>query len=156
MLAPDDRRTLLEALRPPLGYRLDRAIGTTYSLDLQALLLAPLAFTLFGWQDDAGRPGADPLALLEAVRSHADRIRIFCQAGQIAIPRPNQLLLNYLEHSVYEVQRAGSAGRLPPEGVGPRFVPQEEGRQSATGSCACRATSLSIDHGTRPSSWMAR
>ena len=59
MLAPDDRRTLLEALRPPLGYRLDRAIGTTFSLDLRALLLAPLAFTLFGWQDEAGRPGAD-------------------------------------------------------------------------------------------------
>ena len=115
-------------LRPPPGYRLDRAIGTTYSLDLQALLLAPLAFTLFGWQDEAGRPGADPLALLEAVRSHADRIRIFCQAGQIAVPRPNQLLLNYLEHSVYEVRAPDRRGVFHPKVWALRFAPQEEGK----------------------------
>lgn len=127
MLAPDDRRTLLEALRPPLGYRLDHAIGTTYSLDLQALLLAPLAFTLFGWQDEAGRPGADPLALLEAVRSYADRIHIFCQAGQIAIPRPNQLLLNYLEHAVYEVAAPDRRGVFHPKVWALRFAPLESG-----------------------------
>jgi hypothetical protein len=128
MLAPDDRRTLLEALRPPLGYQLDRAIGTTYSLDLQALLLAPLAFTLFGWQDEAGKPGADPLALLEAVRSHASRIRIFCQAGQIAIPRPNQLLLSYLEPSVHEVRAPDRRGVFHPKVWALRFAPQENGR----------------------------
>jgi len=127
MLAPDDRRTLLEALRPPHGYRLDSAIGTTFSLDLQALLLAPLAFTLFGWQDDAGRPGADPLALLEAVRSYADRIHIFCQAGQIAIPRPNQLLLNYLEHAVCEVRAPDRRGVFHPKVWALRFAPLQDG-----------------------------
>lgn len=127
MLAPDDRRTLLEALRPPTGYQLDRAIGTTFSLDLQALLLAPLAFTLFGWQDSASPTGADPLALLQAVRSYAARIHIFCQAGQIAIPRPNQLLLAYLERSVFEVTAPDSRGIFHPKVWALRFAPVQSG-----------------------------
>ena len=32
-----------ELLKPPLGFILKRAIGTTYSLDLQALLAVPVA-----------------------------------------------------------------------------------------------------------------
>ncbi len=90
MLEPQDRRLFLESLRPPEGYALDRAIGTTYSLDLLALLTAPLAFTIFDWEDNEGRPRADPLALLEAVRRHADRTAVFCQAGEIKVPRGNR------------------------------------------------------------------
>ena len=47
MLEPQERRQLLDSLRPPSGYSLDFAVGTTYSLDLLALLTAPLAFTFF-------------------------------------------------------------------------------------------------------------
>ena len=64
MLAPKDRTLLLEALRPPAGYRLDVAVCTTYSLDLMAMLVAPLAFTFFDWEDDDGEPTRDPNALL--------------------------------------------------------------------------------------------
>ena len=48
MLHPRDRTVLLEALRPPDGYALHSAVGTTYSLDLMALLAAPVA----GWLSD--------------------------------------------------------------------------------------------------------
>ena len=34
MLAPNDRQLLGEALRPPEGYRFDRAVSTTFTLDL--------------------------------------------------------------------------------------------------------------------------
>ena len=67
MLDPTDRSLLFESLRPPIGYSLDRAVGTTYSLDLLTLLAAPLAFTLFDWEDKEGGPMMDPLALLEAL-----------------------------------------------------------------------------------------
>ena len=77
MLTPRSRRLLFEALRPPAGHSLSRAIGTSYTLDLMALLTAPLAFTFFDHDD--GRPIADPLALLQAVRSNADRIHINCK-----------------------------------------------------------------------------
>ena len=104
MLEPLDRRLLLDALHPPPGYVLEAAVGTTFSLDLLALLTVPLAFTLFDWEDKEGKPVADPLALLEAVRRHADRMALFCQAGQIAIPRQDQRLYAYVESSVVQVE----------------------------------------------------
>lgn len=104
MLAPNQRQHLLEALRPPDGYELSFAIGTTYSLDLMALLCIPLAFAQFDWEDDAGQPAADPLALLEALRRYSDRLHVFCQAGCISVPAKGQLLFGYLEKSVFQAQ----------------------------------------------------
>jgi hypothetical protein len=43
MLDPEGRHLLLDALRPPPGHELDVAVGTTYTLDLYALLTAPVA-----------------------------------------------------------------------------------------------------------------
>jgi len=58
MLLPNERRSLEECLRPPVGFSLDCAIATTFSLDLLALLEAPLAFTMFEWQESGQRPRA--------------------------------------------------------------------------------------------------
>ena len=103
MLEPEGRQLLLEALRPPPGYELDYAVGTTYSLDLMSLLAAPLGFALFDREASDGRLIADPIALIEAVRRYADRIDVFCQAGQIAIPPEHRMIVNYLESSIHEV-----------------------------------------------------
>jgi hypothetical protein len=111
MLDPRGRQLLLASLRPPDGFKFDCAVGTTFSLDLIALLTTPLAFAMFDWQDDQGRlaadpalPTADPLTLLESLRRCANRIHIYCQAGQIKVPPANQRLLAYLEQAVIEVQ----------------------------------------------------
>lgn len=102
VLEADDLRTLLEALRPPAGYQLDRAVGTTFSLDLYALVTAPLAFALFDTEDSAD--GQTSVAgLLEALRRYSDRIDIFCQAGQIALPAKYRPIIAYLESAVHEV-----------------------------------------------------
>ena len=70
MLEPEGRQPLLDALRPPPGFVLDRAVGTSYSLDLLALLTAPLAFALFDRvTDDGDALDVDPVALLEPFRS---------------------------------------------------------------------------------------
>jgi hypothetical protein len=100
VLAPEERHLLLDALRPPAGYSFGAAVGTTFSLDLLALLTAPLAFALFDAETEEGQP--DPIALLEALRRHAGNIDIFCQAGQIAVPRFERVLA-YVESSVHEV-----------------------------------------------------
>lgn len=105
MLETRGRRLLLEALRPPEGYAFSEAVGTTFTLDLLSLLTAPLAFTMFDWEDADGRPQADPLALLEALRRHADNIHLFCQAGYVAVPPADQRLLGWLEESVVEVKK---------------------------------------------------
>lgn len=103
MLPPDKRELLLNALRPPDGYRFDRGIGTTFSLDLLTLLIAPLSLALMDIADveDALR---DPVLLLEGLRRYAHRLTIFCQAGRIAIPRAASHLYRFLEDMVVEVQ----------------------------------------------------
>lgn len=87
MLSPDDGMTLLEAIAPPAGCRVDVAVGTSFTLDLNALLAVPAAFALHhGIGDDVMAPDHTPLALLEALRSYASRITVFTDAGHIAIP----------------------------------------------------------------------
>ena len=99
MLDPGNRELLLDALRPPDGFRLDYAVGTSFTLDLEALMLAPLAFALFDTETAAD--GADSAALLASIRNHGERISLFCQAGMIAIPRRYSRLAALLEGSVH-------------------------------------------------------
>jgi hypothetical protein len=112
MLEPRERRPFTDMLRPPTGYQFDQAIGTSFSLDLLALLTAPLAFTMFDWEEN---PTDHPLRLLDAIRRYADRITIFCQAGQIAVPRPDQPLYTYLEQTVCEAIAPSPMGAFHPK-----------------------------------------
>ena len=124
MLEPNNRQLLRDALRPPAGYVLDRAITTTFSLDLMALLAIPVSFTCFQLKDQDGPPQIDPLALVEALRRYAGKIAVFCQAGQIHVPRHVQLLLGYLEDSVHEV-KAPRGGVFHPKLTVLRYTAQE-------------------------------
>jgi hypothetical protein len=142
MLAPKDRTLLLEALRPPPGFRLDAAVSTTYSLDLMALLVAPLAFTFFDWEDETGEPTRDPNALLEAVRRYADRMDVFCQAGQIAVPSAYRLLFSYLESSVHAVRAPREGGVFHPKVWVIRYVAQGEANRYRV---LCASRNLTFD-----------
>ena len=98
MLPPDNRHVLLDLLRPPPGSRLAHAVATTFTLDLTAALVAPLAFAsqrLHGKQD--------PVAVMEAVRSAADRVDVFCQSGHVRIPARHSDLMAFLEGAIHEV-----------------------------------------------------
>ena len=82
MLAPDNRALLLDALRPPSGYSLDRAVATTFTLDLETALMVPLAFAGFRFDENP-----DPIEIMEALRRMSERLDIFCQAGSISAAR---------------------------------------------------------------------
>jgi hypothetical protein len=99
VLAPDERAILRTEMRPDPGYELDIAVATTFTLDLTAALVAPLAFAAFDLAESA-----DPVAVLEAVRSATDRVDVFCQAGQIRVPSTPSDLMAFLEPMVHEVQ----------------------------------------------------
>jgi hypothetical protein len=99
---PHVRAKLLDLLRPPDGMILDEAIGTTYSLDLPALLVVPLAFTLFDAEDSEGRIAVQSLEVLESLRRYTDRISIFCQAGHILSPRAQYPQFVHLEKCVVQ------------------------------------------------------
>ncbi len=102
MLEPNSRRLLMESLQPPPNFRLDWAVGTTYSLDLMAMLSAPVAFAFSDYQDRDGKPTTEPLALLKAVRQYAKQLCLFCQGGKIHVPKVYQPLLASLEDSIFE------------------------------------------------------
>jgi hypothetical protein len=104
MLSPHDRTALFDALRPPPGYGLDQAIGTSFTLDLEALLTAPIAFALFAARDtEPDGDGIEPVGLLEAIRRHSARITMFCQSGQIGVPAKHRAVFAWLESAVHEV-----------------------------------------------------
>ena len=68
MLNGYDRLLLTQAIVPPTGYALDEALGTTYSLDLLALVAVSLAASgVDAEMLEKPEPG-DALVLLEAVR----------------------------------------------------------------------------------------
>ncbi|ERG63200.1 hypothetical protein L332_01855 [Agrococcus pavilionensis RW1] len=73
-------------MRPPTGFRLEHAVGTTFTLHLPSVLPIPLAFAYTQTPDD------DPIGVLNALRQSTDRIDIFCQAGSISMPRLNDLV----------------------------------------------------------------
>lgn len=79
MLAPDSRHLLLDALRPPPGYTLDLAVGTTFTLDLLSLMSTPVAFAMFDRQHQDGSSVNDPIAMLQGLREHASRISVFAR-----------------------------------------------------------------------------
>ena len=127
-LTPETRVLLTDALRPPAGYRVEVAAGTTYSLNLTALLLAPLSFALFD-QGNADEVGAiDPIRLLEAVRRHADHTTVFCQAGGIHVPTKYRSILTFLEDSVHEVMPFHEGAIFHPKMWAIRFIDQEGNR----------------------------
>ena len=103
MLEPGRRRLFLDTLRPPGGYLLSRAVGTTFTLDLMALLSVPLAFTFRDAQDGEGQLATEPLSLLESARRYAGRIVVFSQGGYTGVPRADQPALAFIEESVVAV-----------------------------------------------------
>jgi len=114
MLEPTARLLYLTELRPPPGYSLDRALATTFSLDLVSLLMAPVSMAVLEL-DSRQRALADPVAVLEALRRTAGRFAVFCQQGHICVPQKESLLYSYLESSVVEVRPPKAAGVFHPK-----------------------------------------
>ncbi|MDN4477306.1 phospholipase D family protein [Demequina sp. SYSU T00039] len=121
-LTPETRVLLTDALRPPAGFGVDVAVGTTYSMDLTALLLAPLSFALEDRLSGEDLDGADPVRLLEAVRRYADRTTVFCQAGGIHVPPNYRSILTFVEESVREVAAPRAGAIFHPKTWALRFV----------------------------------
>lgn len=109
MLKPnDDRLDYGRILEPPAGYELDFAVGTTYSLDLDALVGASLALGLSMDTDSVLRENA--VCLLEALRSTGDKVALFCEDGQIHLPKNASMLYILLEKMVYPVKTRRKRG----------------------------------------------
>ena len=114
----------MDLLRPPPGRRLDFAILTTYTLDLEALLALPFAVMA---HSDGGvdKLLEDPLLVLQGLREAGDRLHVFVDETGIAVPRRQRELYATLEDSVHPV-RAPGGGVFHPKVWLARFVTNEE------------------------------
>lgn len=92
MLDPKDSVAFTDILRPPPGFVLDAAVGTTFSLDFEAFTAVLLAFV--GAELDDDKP--DAASVLTAVARLRRRLCVFVNAGGFAPPRkPSPLLALY-------------------------------------------------------------
>ncbi len=103
MLQPANRLTLIDSLRPPAGFSLESAMAVTYTLDLRALLAAPAALALAGRSDtDPGGDGFEPVELIHALKSHAGKLTVFGQTGEIRLPVSRRVFA-FLERTILPV-----------------------------------------------------
>ncbi|MBR2823242.1 MAG: phospholipase D family protein [Clostridia bacterium] len=98
----NDRLDYGQLLAPPAEYELDFAVGTTYSLDLDALVGASLSLSLSEETDSVLMNNA--VCLLEALRDTGDKVALFCENGQIHYPNHVNHLYILLEKMVFPVK----------------------------------------------------
>lgn len=112
MLKPaEERLNYSDLLTPPTGYDVDFAVGTTYSLDLEALVGVPIALSLSVEME--GTFKENPIYVLEALRRSVDKFAIFCEAGQIKTPQNANNVFSLMENSVFEVALANEKSFHP-------------------------------------------
>jgi len=90
----------LDVLRPPPGWAVERAILSTYSVDLFAMVAALLA--LAGMDDDRG--SGSKVDFANAYDQLRDKVRILVQTGQIAWPSKRIPILAILDRFVKEIK----------------------------------------------------
>ena len=83
------------------GYEVVFAIGTTYSLSLDALLSVPIAFGMLDELNESTRN--NPYYILESIRRSSDKFVLFCNQGGIAVPNDIRNVYSLLECSIFEV-----------------------------------------------------
>ena len=123
MLSPNNRSVYTDALTPPAGFVLDRAVAATFSLDLTTLLSVPLQLVLQS-TEDRHELMRDPIALYEALQRATERVHVFTQLGRMQAPRQHHLLYSLLEPMITEVT-APRGGAFHPKLWVLRFTAQD-------------------------------
>lgn len=86
MFKADERRNFLDLLRPPPGYRLEAAVGTTFSLDFVPLTATLLALVDAEEESESDKSSHTRIDSLHAITRLADRVRVFVSRGKITGP----------------------------------------------------------------------
>lgn len=132
MLDAGNRQALTQQLRPPAGFRLVHAVGTTFTLDMTSALAVPLSFV-----SGSGEQFTNSVAVLTALRKVADRVDIFCQAGNIRVPQDASDLLALLEPMIHQVS-AKRGGLFHPKVWVLEFQNDDDGERRYRFLCSSR------------------
>ena len=120
-----DRLDYGQLLIPPQGYRLERAIAATYSLDLNTLLSIPIA--LFYSQTLEGKIDGERFQVLEAIRRTAETVTVYCQEGHIHVPDRYNRLFAFMEEMIISVRMADAFSSFHPKVWALRYSPVADG-----------------------------
>lgn len=96
-----DRIDYGRQLNPPDGFRMERAVATTYSLDLFAFLSIPVA--LFYKKNLDGKVSENRMDIFDAIQKTSDRITVYCQKGKIKVPYSANRIVSFIDQSIAEV-----------------------------------------------------
>jgi HKD family nuclease len=113
-----------EQLIPPEGYKLVRAIGTTYSLDLEALMILPVA--LFYSQNLDGDPNELRYDMLDAITKASERITVYYQNSQLKVPKKYNYLMANWEKGIKKVTMPNHLSSFHPKVWIIRYEKSEE------------------------------
>lgn len=102
-----------DQLIPPPGYELEQAIGTSYSLDLEALMILPVA--LFYSQKLDGSVDEMSYDMLHAITEAAKKITVYYQNGQLKVPQKYHHLMSYWEKGIQPVSMPHHASSFHPK-----------------------------------------
>ena len=106
----EDRLNYGQLLIPPVGFTLVRAVGTTYSLDLETLMSVCIAL---GIQESTDSTlNNNPFAILKSLQGLSEKLLIFCEAGQIApMPPEKSPLMLMLDKMIVPVKLKAIKGK---------------------------------------------
>lgn len=102
------------------SYELDFAVGTTYSLDLEAIMVLPVA--MFYSRPLDCSPDALHLDVLDAITQSASKIRVYCQKGKIKVPKRYNRLMTYWEKGISQISMENAFSSFHPKVWVVRFV----------------------------------
>ena len=103
-----------EQLIPPdHSYDLDFAVGTTYSLDLEAIMVLPVAMFYSRHLDCS--PDDLHFDVLDAITQSAEKIRVYCQMGKIKVPKKYNRLMAYWEKGIVEIRMNSAFASFHPK-----------------------------------------
>jgi hypothetical protein len=113
-----------DLLSPPAGFKLIRAVGTTYSLDLYALLALPVA--MFYQKSLDGDFKQNRYDVLDAIQKSKERIDLFYQRGKSKAPKNYNSLLAFIDDCGIEVRPPIYASSFHPKMWCLRFESKDE------------------------------
>lgn len=111
-------------LKAPEGYTFNHAVTTTYSLDLESILLIPVALFFSADFDFKAHQNRDDL--IESLTKASDHISIFCQRGKIKVPNPYNKLIAFWEKGIHQVQMPQYDQSFHPKIWVIRYLPDEK------------------------------
>jgi len=103
-----------EQLIPPdSSYDLDYAVGTTYSLDLEAIMVLPVAMFYSRLLDC--NPDDLHFDILDSITRAAEKIRVYYQKGKIKVPKKYNFLMAYWEKGISAIRMKTHAASFHPK-----------------------------------------